>query len=769
MVTGTRPRLRPITDHHSLITLMRLLTPLLVALAVTAFAADPVAVRRVPPPGIAITSADRADLTAGVEALGKEIAALQKDLAGKPELLALLPDVQIFHKAIDWALRYDEFFAPNQVAIAKNFLEMGKQRAAELRAGQASWNAISGADGKPTSDGKDKLPALVVRGYKSKIDGSIQPYGVVLPEDYKPGEKISDGKRRVRVLDGSGKDVTGGRRMVSVNGQIAETDSSGEKLRPLHFWCHGRGEKLSELDFINGRLTSRGEYTPPGAFVIHLYGRYCCANKFAGEVDLFEAMENAATRYPIDRARLVVRGFSMGGASAWQFGTHFAGMWAAVQPGAGFGESKEFLKLGTAPDRPMPPEWEQRLWRWYDSTGYVSNLANTTTVAYSGEIDGQKQAADIMIRYARQEAGNAHPPVAELGKVAPGDGSPKAEEARVAGTAPDLALYHVIAPNTPHKVTAEAKPEVEKLVEAAIGEVTTRRRPSPLPKVRLVTYTPIYGSMEWVKLMAMERSWERAEITAEEAVAGTLTITTRNVTAFLVSEFQRARAIVDGTEMALPLDKNVACFWKGKDGHWTLVDADSFKAALQEIKRFGVCGPIDHAFMSSFVFVRPSGKPLNKVAGDWVESELGHAVAQWRAVFRGDARVVADTALSADDIANSNLILWGDPSSNAVLKKIADKLPVKWDGKELVFAGKTYDATHIAPILIFPNPLNPNRYVVLNSGFTMREAAALNNAQQTPKLPDWAIVDLNTPPDAFYPGKILRAGFFDEQWQPPAQ
>jgi hypothetical protein len=155
--------------------------------------------------------------------------------------------------------------------------------------------------------------------------------------------------------------------------------------------------------------------------------------------------------------------------------------------------------------------------------------------------------------------------------------------------------------------------------------------------------------------------------------------------------------------------------------------------------------------------------------GDWVESELGHAVTQWRAVFRGDARVVADTAVTADDIANSNLILWGDPSSNAVIKKIADKLPVKWDGKNLVFAGKTYDAAHIAPILIFPNPLNPQRYVVLNSGFTMREAAALNNAQQTPKLPDWAIVDLNTPPDAYQPGKILRAGFFDEQWQPPAQ
>ncbi len=700
---------------------MRLL-PLLL-LAATCAAQNPQPLKRVPPPGIAITTIQRAQLTAGVRDLERQIEGLQKSMAGN-ERLGWLPDVQIFHKAVDWALRYDEFFTSGQAEQARQQLELGMKRAAELATGNPSWNSMSGADTKPSADGKDKLPALLVRGYRSKIDGSVQPYGVVLPEDYKPGET---------------------------------------KLRPLHFWCHGRGEKLSELDFINSRLTSRGEYTPPGAFVIHLYGRYCCANKFAGEVDLFEALADAKKHYPIDDARLVVRGFSMGGASAWQFGTHFAGMWAAVQPGAGFGESKEFLKLGT-PEKPLPPEWEQKLWRWYDSTGYVSNLANTTTVAYSGEIDGQKQAADFMIRFARQEAGNANPPVAELGKVAPGDGSPKAEEARVAGTAPDLALYHVIAPNTPHKVTAEAKPEVEKLVEAAV-EKSSGGFPG---KVGFTTYSLVYPKMKWVELLGMEKQWERADVTARLDEAGYVHVATKNVSALVLHEPHARRFIIDGTELSGSEAEIIRSGFAVRkiDGKW---QTGAVAKQPEMTKRPGVCGPIDHAFMSSFVFVRPSGKPLNKVVGDWVESELGHAVAQWRAVFRGDARIVADTAVSADDIANSNLILWGDPSSNAVLKKIADKLPVKWDGKQLVFAGKTYDATHVAPILTFPNPLNPQRYVVLNSGFTMREAAALNNAQQTPKLPDWAIVDLNTPPDASYPGKILRAGFFDEQWQPPAQ
>ena len=67
-------------------------------------------------------------------------------------------------------------------------------------------------------------------------------------------------------------------------------------------------------------------------------------------------------------------------------------------------------------------------------------------------------------------------------------------------------------------------------------------------------------------------------------------------------------------------------------------------------------------------------------------------------------------------------------------------------------------------MLIYPNPLNPKRYVVLNSGFTFREYDYLNNARQTAKLPDWAIVDTTVPPSPLDPGKIVDAGFFGERW-----
>ena len=168
-----------------------------------------------------------------------------------------------------------------------------------------------------------------------------------------------------------------------------------------------------------------------------------------------------------------------------------------------------------------------------------------------------------------------------------------------------------------------------------------------------------------------------------------------------------------------------------------------------------------------FVFVRPSGKALNPEIGTWVESELTTARHLWRDVFRGETPVIADTALTDADIASKNLILWGDPTSNKVLARLlaTGKLPLTWDAKSLTFRGKTYPSANHAPILIFPNPLNPARYVVLNSGLDFRADGYGNNALQTPKLPDWAIVDLRTPPGPRWPGKIVDAGFFDESWK----
>jgi hypothetical protein len=117
----------------------------------------PPTTKQTPPPGVAVAEADRASLPRAIAALGKEIEVLRAELGAKRAFFALLPDVQIFHNAVRYALEYNEFFDAKQIPIAKNLLALGMQRAKELREGNPSWINATGQ---------------VVRGYVSKIDNS---------------------------------------------------------------------------------------------------------------------------------------------------------------------------------------------------------------------------------------------------------------------------------------------------------------------------------------------------------------------------------------------------------------------------------------------------------------------------------------------------------------------------------------------------------------------------------------------------------------------
>jgi len=609
--------------------------------------------KQIPPPGVQIPPADRAELEAGVKHLGAEIDALKSKHAD------LLPDVQIYHKAVDWALRYDEFFNVKEVGAAKELLKTGLDRAKQLAEGKPAWTTATG---------------LIPRGYVSKIDGSVQPYGLVVPASYKPG---------------------------------------GDHRHRLDFWLHGRGETLSELSFINGRQKSVGEFAPADTIVLHLYGRFCNASKFAGEVDLFEALESVKQRYPIDENRLVVRGFSMGGASTWHIAAHHAGLWAAANPGAGFAETPIYAGISKESVKNTP--WQETLWHWYNATDYAVNLFNCPVVAYSGEKDKQKQAADIMAKAMKDEG---------------------------------LDLIHVIGPNTEHKYEPEAKKDVAKRVD----EFAAKGRDADPKKIRFTTWTLRYNEMKWVTVEGLEKHWERATVEADKS-GGAVKVTTKNVSALRLGNGWKT-AEIDGQSIssAAPLIRKVDGKWKAEADDETLR------------KRHGLQGPIDDAFMDRFVFVIPTGKPMHEKTGAWVAAEQARAIEMWRKFFRGDARVVKDDAVTPDIIAANNLVFWGDPQSNKLLEGIVEKLPIKWTPKEITAGAQKFPADSHVPVLIYPNPLNPKKYVVLNSGFTFREFDYLNNARQIPKLPDYAVVDTSTPPSDRYPGRIVVAGFFNEDW-----
>jgi hypothetical protein len=329
-----------------------------------------------------------------------------------------------------------------------------------------------------------------------------------------------------------------------------------------------------------------------------------------------------------------------------------------------------------------------------------------------------------------------------------------------------LTLEHIIGPNTGHSY----EPGARQQIQDRLDQFASRGR-NPVPvEVRFTTWTLRYNKMFWIAVEGIEQHWQRARVHAA-IEGGGLRATTAGVTAMRVvfdkglAPFvagARPRMQIDGTRLDLPAVTRDLALDAGLvkvNGSWKV---GSLPAGLR--KAPGLQGPIDDAFMDSFVFVRAGGKPLSDALGAWAEQQADYAISEWTHFFRGEPRVKKDADVTDADIAASNLVLFGDPSSNAVYKRIAARLPIQWHADGVQVGRDKFSADH-APVFVFPNPLNPRRYVVINSGFTFHDQA--NNAMQTPKLPDWAVVDITKPGNnyRYLPLFVTAQGFFDESWK----
>jgi hypothetical protein len=254
--------------------------------------------RRIPPKGIAIADADKQVLETRL-----------KELRGRFAEFAdhrLAADADVFLKAVELALKHGEFYKKEHVALAGKTLDAAAVRLDELEKGTATWAKKTGPE---------------VRGYYSEIDGSAQPYGVEVPE---------------------GLDLS--------------------KPQPVYVWLHGRGDKITDMHYIDQRRTKPGKFKIDTGIVLHPFGRQCIGWKHAGELDVFDVIDDAAAKYDLKISGVALMGFSMGGAGAWHIGAHYTDKFKVVHAGAGFAETAEYNRL--TPDK-YPVDYEQTLWGVY--------------------------------------------------------------------------------------------------------------------------------------------------------------------------------------------------------------------------------------------------------------------------------------------------------------------------------------------------------------------------------------------------------------------
>ncbi|MCG8650726.1 MAG: prolyl oligopeptidase family serine peptidase, partial [Pirellulales bacterium] len=308
--------------------------------------ADAQQYKQLPPAGIEVDPALRSSLRQQADRIQQSIDSLA---ARSDDAAHWKPDVEVLVRAVRLALEQNLFYKEREIQQAGQLLDEASSRIAAVKQGKRGL-ALMGWS--PERSGQTQL---LVGGFVSRIDDSVQPFGLVVPAGY----------------DGS-KDIA---------------------FR-LDVWLHGRGDTKTEIPFLIERMTRRGQYAPADTFVLHPFGRHCNAFKFAGETDVYEALAHVRELVKIDQRRIAVRGFSMGGAGCWHLAVHNPGLWFAANPGAGFVDTIGYQNWDTK-GFPYPIDATRRqLMSWYDVLPWVNNLRNTKVIAYSGENDKQKKAAD---------------------------------------------------------------------------------------------------------------------------------------------------------------------------------------------------------------------------------------------------------------------------------------------------------------------------------------------------------------------------------------
>jgi hypothetical protein len=508
----------------------------------------------------------------------------------------------------------------------------------------------------------------------------------------------------------------------------------------LDVWLHGTAVQENEVDFIARLSRPHGDNNAPEPkdyIQMEPLGRMNQSYRYSGETDVFEAIASVQKRYNIDPHRILVRGHSMGG-QAWHLGLQHPGFFAALEASAGYVDTHEYAGA-RLPKEGLPPYQETTL-HYYDSQDYALNAWDIVTVGYGGENDAQLRASQ-KLRAALEK-----------------EGFKFTQETPYRWTTKDLpAVLFLMGPKTGHAWQPDSKAESEAFLRKALENAD-----KPQARVRCVTYTARWNDCDWVSMDALDQTYERAEVDATRTDdLKSYKVTTKNLNRIGFMG-PAASFTLDGQSLtggANPTFEKV-------NGKWTAA-SKSASAGLRKVH--GLQGPIDDAFADSFIAVKGTGQPWNAGAQEYAQKRLDMFKSDFSKWMRGDIRVKDDTAISAADIAGSNLVLFGDPGSNSMIAKVLAKLPIQWTKTDITVGTQKFSAADNVPVLIYPNPLNPQHYVVINSGHTFNDNRVVAGSESMffPRIGDYAVVHVDAAKMAGLTpvGDVKMSGFFDESWK----
>ncbi len=556
--------------------------------------------------------------------------------------------------------------------------------------------------------GEDPLAArrgFVVRAYRSKISTELQPYSIYVPDNYDPSTPTP--------------------MMVVLHG-----GSSNHSL--FLGVVFGNNEDWLQYSQYLRRLYS--PRFPTDWIVVAPNGFGQVMWRWMGEQDVLDVMEDVQRHYNIDQDQIFLNGISNGGVGSYSIGARHAWRFAAVLPMAGAPSWWQYLRIRTTP-------LERRLISAFGAWDSSDNLRNTHFEFFHGNADTGPMRPHFVTNFRDhlEKLGVPH-------------------------------RYHEYAMG--HDIMYRVHQRMKILKRLS----KVRRDPRP-EKVHLVSWDYRAPRQFWLEATRYT-SWDDAgRATGEVTDSGAkLSVITKNLDRFRihlatapVSEDQSVELIVDGTKVsdlaAGATRQKTVDLHRTKSGAWSAGEAP-VEQGLRKIP--GLSGPLPDVLQTCQFHVYGTGverdtKTLKKAAqqasrGIWV---------QWAWDYRNP--VVPDTAVTVDMMKRCSTVLYGNTKSNSVLAKVASKLPIGIEDEAIVFQGKRYTKRDVGTRFIYPNPLAPKRYLVVQAG---NSASAVRAGNKLPDfLPDYVIYNKSTtsrrPRGIFGRNDPVEAGMFTNTWQLP--
>jgi len=549
--------------------------------------------------------------------------------------------------------------------------------------------------------------------YVSSVDGSNQPYGLYTPANFNPGAPHA-----------------------------------------VVFFGHGYGGSASatfsqyQKDFADAH----------GWLLVNLHGRKILFYDGPAEVEVDDVLADLETTCAVDRRRLFFEGSSMGATGAFRLGARQPGKWAGVAGCDGWTDFREWHRHWYAPA--VPDEWEVYPSRFHlleaaSPLFYAENFARTPL-------------------YLVVDSGDS--------TVLPENGI------KLHNRLIDLGINHDYELNAGGHCASYNKTKIYDFF-ASLGPVT-------YDHVQVKTRRLWHARDGWLAVTKFERwgRWAQASGDVSELFPFPLWLgvncEVENVSQLAI--YLAATGENPGTDFSLKVNGcDGGDFEVGNDP--TLPDAVvdiawSGGAVVSVTPRAGIDpfpptgvlrkrpeqeGPICQALCRNIIaaYGTTHADPLVNQA-NLDEANLFASI--WASDVSGSLTVIADTAVTAGDIAEHNLVLFGTEDSNMIIYDMyhdtgrAFTPPITIVEDDIHAGASEFAGSQYGAFFCYPNPLAPDRMVVIShrtikNWFFDFEALGWY-------YPDYVIFDTTAtlrlgvngydyPVDAF-----VLAGYYDANW-----